>query len=63
MIPWTLFYALLDTIRHVSAAEQLQDYYAVLLGAGQVWSGPDGRAAISRSVRNLTQLAYPEAPK
>jgi hypothetical protein len=62
VIPYTLFYSMLGAIANVGAAEQLAAYYAVLFGAGQVWSGEEGRSAIRRAVRELTALAYPEPP-
>ena len=60
VIPYPLFFVLLRAIANVAAAEQLQDYFAGLLAAGQVWGGKDASSSLQSAVRSLTALAYPE---
>lgn len=60
VIPYPLFYQLVGAMRHLAATEQLREYYAVRMGAGAVWSGPEGQAAVTRAVLELSALAYPE---
>lgn len=62
VIPYPLFYQLVAAMRHLAATEQLREYYAVRMGAAAVWSGPEGQAAVTRAVLELSALAYPEPP-
>jgi hypothetical protein len=60
VIPANAFFAMERQIAHVSAAEQLQSYYAVLLGTAAVMGGKEGRSALDAAVTAVKDLAYPD---
>lgn len=63
VVPVRLFYPFLEAIGNVSAAEELQQYFATVLASAQVWAPEDKQGTIQRAVKALRAMAYPnEAP-
>lgn len=61
VIPFRLFYVMLATLSNVTAADQLNTYYAALLAGAQIMGSTEGRSTRDAAVQALAKTAYPEA--